>query len=279
MIRVTVLGSGSSGNATVLECGSTRLLIDAGFSAKKLTERLEAVNIPPDTLSGILITHEHTDHIQAIPVFTKKWDIPVYVTRLTMESMPKKPDHIRWQFFESGHSFPIGNVIVTSFPIPHDAADPVGFRFDYQGACYGHLSDSGNITEAIRSTLERVHILFIESNYDPELLENDTKRPWATKQRIASRHGHLSNKQAGEFVCSCGHPDLRHVILGHLSKDCNTPEIARSSMLRTLSDHFSEPPEVHHAPADGILGWIYLSGESEGVLPDIAPHQQKFLWS
>lgn len=262
MLRVTVLGSGSSGNSTVVECGQTRLLIDAGFSAKKLSEKLQAADIDPDSLSGILITHEHTDHVQALPVFTRKWGIPVYITRHTHASLPSCAEETRWIFFESGHSFSIGDVIITSFPIPHDAADPVGFRFDYKGRCYGHLSDVGNITREIRTHLEGVHALFLESNYDPDLLQSDTKRPWPVKQRICSHHGHLSNLQAGEFICELLHTRLEHIILGHLSRDCNTPELALKSMRTILSGIAPTAPSVHCSTADEACPWVTLLAES-----------------
>lgn len=262
MLRVTVLGSGSSGNATVVECGSTRLLVDAGFSAKKLSEKLEAAGISPDSLSGILVTHEHTDHVQALPVFTRKWGVPVYITRHTHAALSTHADSTRWIFFESGHSFSIGEVIITSFPIPHDAADPVGFRLDYHGVCYGHLSDAGNITQEIRSHLQGVHALFLESNYDPDLLQSDPKRPWPVKQRICSHHGHLSNEQAGEFACELLHDKLKHIILGHLSKDCNTPGLALQSMRTILSRTASSVPSIYCSVADEACPWIILQADS-----------------
>lgn len=262
MVRITVLGSGSTGNSTLLECGNTRILIDAGFSAKRLSDKLLDVGIIPDSLSAILVTHEHTDHVQALPVFTKKWGTPVYITRHTHASLSSQPEHIRWCFFESGCSFAIGDVIVTSFPIPHDAADPVGFRFDYFGACYGHLSDAGNITETIRSHLEGVHALFIESNHDMDLLQNDTRRPWPVKQRICSHHGHLSNEQACTLVNELLHDKLEHIILGHLSRDCNTPEIAMKTMKEALAHATPLIPEVHCSIADAASQWITLHTES-----------------
>lgn len=264
MVRITVLGSGSSGNATVLELGSIRLLIDAGFSCKRLAGKLESAGIPPDSLSGILITHEHTDHIQALPIFTKKWDIPVYITRHTHASLPKSSEHTNWRFFESGSSFAIGAAIITTFSVPHDAADPVGFRIDYRGVCYGHLSDAGNATQDILDHLSGVNILFIESNYDLDLLQSDTKRPWSTKQRICSYHGHLSNEQAGECICKLAHNDLHHIILGHLSKDCNTPDVALRAMNRALSTlSGSCSPSIYCSMADEASPWIVLKPESE----------------
>lgn len=276
MIRLTVLGSGSSGNATVLECGETRLLVDAGFSSKRLTEKLLSVGIEPDSLSGILVTHEHTDHIQSIPVFVKKWGTPVYVTRRTREEMRKCTDAIPWRFFESGDIFQIGDVRVTSFPISHDATDPVGFRFDYRNARYGHLSDVGRISSVIRSCLTDVQALFIESNYDPYLLETNPHRPWQTKQRIASAHGHLSNEQAGEFVTSILHGGLSDVILGHLSRECNTPDMALDCMRNVLALNNVHFPCVHCATAEGLSKWITLS---RSAAPESAAlHQQEFLW-
>ena len=259
MIRLTVLGSGSSGNATFLECGDTRLLIDAGFSAKRLTEKLEAMGVSPDSLSGILVTHEHTDHVQGIPVFVKKWGTPVYATRRTREEMRKCTDAIPWRFFESGDIFQIGGVRVTSFPISHDAADPVGFRLDYRHFRYGHLSDVGHISPIIRSCLTDLQVLFVESNYDPHLLETNPNRPWQTKQRIASAHGHLSNEQAGEFVTSILNEKLSDIILGHLSRECNTPELALENMRNILEIKKEHSPYLHCATGIGLDRWITLA--------------------
>lgn len=279
MIRLTVLGSGSSGNATLLECGDTRLLIDAGFSAKRLTEKLQAIGIEPESLNGILVTHEHTDHVQAIPVFVKKWGTPVYVTRRTREEMRKCTDMVSWRFFESGDAFEIEGVQVGSFPISHDAIDPVGYHFSYGAFRYGHLSDVGRISPLIQSYLMDVHALFIESNYDPHLLEINESRPWMTKQRIASAHGHLSNMQAAEFVASILHKGLKHIILGHLSQECNTAEIALDCMRRALSAQSEHSPSLYCATAKGLDNWIRVSTPAVPSTPEgYALCQQEFNW-
>jgi len=224
MMRLTVLGSGSSGNSAVVSTAHTTVLVDAGLSAKQLVLRMEASGISPASLDAILVTHEHSDHTGGLEILCKKWDIPVYTTPLTQESLAKNFRKApRWRLMTTGHPFELNDLRIECFPVPHDAVDPVGFLIENEHSRLGLLSDIGFVTNLVRDRLQRVHTLFVEANYDTQLIEADTKRPWATKQRIMSRHGHLSNDQAAELVEALAHPGLRHVILGHLSDDCNDP--------------------------------------------------------
>jgi phosphoribosyl 1,2-cyclic phosphodiesterase len=227
MMQLTVLGSGSSGNAAVVSTGETTVLVDAGLSAKQLILRMEAAGVNPATLDGVLVTHEHSDHTGGLEILCKKWDLPVYATPLTQETlqkgMRKQP---RWKLMTTGQPFRIRDLLVECFPVPHDAVDPVGFIIEGKGARLGLLSDIGFVTNLVRDRLQRVNTLFVEANFDEHLLEADTKRPWAIKQRIKSRHGHLSNEQVAELVAHLAHEHLHQVVLGHLSEDCNTPDEA-----------------------------------------------------
>lgn len=235
-MKVSVLGSGSGGNATVISCASGVYLIDVGLSAKQIVLRLEQRGIDPDTLAGIFLTHEHSDHARGLDVFMRKRDIPVYANALTKEALEygMKSD-IRWKVFQTGQRFEISGISITAFPIPHDAAEPVGFVLENSTARFGLVTDVGYITQSMRVHLKGSDALFIEANYDEELLEADTKRPWATKQRIASRHGHLSNTQAGELIADIGCEKLSCVLLGHLSSDCNNAEVATNTIQPLLS--------------------------------------------
>lgn len=230
-MRFAVLGSGSSGNSAVVECGDTRLLIDAGLSAKQLNLRLEALEIDPASLHGILLTHEHGDHIKGLKVFLKQNPIPVFATPATRKIVRETGvDGGVWKLFEPSQTFKICDTVIRSFSVHHDAVDPVGFVIDHESQRLGFVSDVGHVTRSMVDCLRGLHGLFIEANYDDELLAADTKRPWATKQRISSRHGHLSNEQVAELIREIFHQELGRVVLGHLSSDCNRPDIAMKKL-------------------------------------------------
>jgi len=242
VIRFAVLGSGSGGNSAVVECGGQRLLIDAGLSAKQLETRLRLLGIEPASLDGILLTHEHGDHVRGLKVFLKKFPVPVLATPQTaMVVREAGISHGEWKSFETGQTFTLGDTEICSFSIQHDAVDPVGFVISDRTHRLGMVSDAGFITHSMRESLRDLHALFIEANYDDGLLEADTKRPWSIKQRIASRHGHLSNRQVGELLREIAHAGLRQLVLGHLSSDCNQPEVAighlRACLVETGHGH------------------------------------------
>jgi phosphoribosyl 1,2-cyclic phosphodiesterase len=229
MLHFAVLGSGSSGNSAVVCLGETRVLIDAGLSARQLDVRLGALGIDPDTIQAVVLTHEHGDHCGGLDVFCRKRNLPVYGTRDTCTVVAEgMKSRVPWRKFEAGQSFEVGGLVFESFSVPHDAVDPVGFviRDPDRDTRVGVLSDVGQVTTLIRDRLQRIDTLFVEANYDETLLQNDTKRPWSTKQRISSRHGHLSNDQAAELIVSVASERLHRVLLGHLSRDCNAPDVA-----------------------------------------------------
>lgn len=237
MVRLTILGSGSSGNCAVISTEHTTLLLDAGLSAKQICLRLDACGFSLDMLDGILLTHEHQDHTGGIEVLSRKRAVPLFCTALTQETLisslgfKKAPP---WRVMSTGAAFEFQDLRIESFPVPHDAVDPVGFVIADEESRLGVLSDVGFVTNLIKDRLRNSDSLFIEANYDTQLLENDTKRPWATKQRISSRHGHLSNEQAAELVREVAHPGLSHVVLGHLSDDCNNPSTASQHIRQAL---------------------------------------------
>jgi len=235
-MKVSVLGSGSGGNSTVISCASGTYLIDMGLSAKQIILRLEQRGIDPDTLAGIFLTHEHSDHARGLDVFMRKRNIPVYANALTKEALQWGiKSKISWKVFQTGQAFDVGDISITAFPIPHDAAEPVGFILENSTARFGLVTDVGYITQSMRVHLRGSDALFVEANYDEDLLEADTKRPWATKQRIASKHGHLSNTQAGELIAEIGCGKLSCVLLGHLSSDCNNAEVATNTVLPLIA--------------------------------------------
>ena len=251
-VRFIVLGSGSGGNAAVVEAGGIRLLIDAGLSAKQLVDRMRASGVEPSTLSAVLLTHEHGDHVRGLRVLMKSLSVPVYATPSTSRLVRDGGvDGVSWKIFESGGSFQLNGLSVQSFAVPHDAVEPVGFVFRHEERVFGLLSDTGHVTKLITERLRGVHALFVEANYDDALLEADMRRPWSTKQRISSRHGHLSNAQTAALVSELVPAGLRRVVLGHLSRDCNCPVKAVEVIRKGVPDL----AEVVCAEQDRTCGW------------------------
>lgn len=254
-MRFAVLGSGSGGNAAVVECDGLRLMIDAGLSAKQLTVRLIQIGIDPRSLDGILLTHEHGDHVRGLKVFLKQNPVPVFTTPATARVVRETGiEGGSWKFFEAGQVFQIGSVAVETFAIQHDAVDPVGFVVGHEARRFGYLSDAGFVTRSMTERLRGLAGLFVEANYCETLLELDTKRPWAIKQRISSRHGHLSNSQVAELIRDISHPTLGRVVLGHLSSDCNTPDTVLALLRTCLADlghgHVGLHCASQHEPTD-----------------------------
>ena len=236
--HVTLLGSGSAGNCALIEAGSTRLLVDAGLNAKQIGLRLESIRVNPAELDGIILTHEHSDHVSGLRVFCKRYALPVYATPLTLERLGQEhlKEHRNVRRFNGGDEFGIGELDVQAFRVTHDAVDPVGFVFQHAGERLGFLTDLGHCSHLVKERVRGVQTLVIETNYDEKLLQNDTRRPWAIKQRIISRHGHLSNKAAAEMVGELLEHGLKRALLGHLSRDCNTPELAVETVRKQVGE-------------------------------------------
>lgn len=256
-MRFAVLGSGSGGNAAVVEGGGLRLMIDAGLSAKQLSLRLNQVGVDPASLDGILITHEHGDHVRGLKVFLKQNPLPVYTTAATARVVRESGiEGGTWKFFEAGQEFAIGGLAVETFAIQHDAVDPVGFVLGDSRQRLGFLSDAGFVTRSMTDRLRGLAGIFVEANYDEGLLEADVKRPWSIKQRISSRHGHLSNRQVTELIRDISHPALGRIVLGHLSSDCNTPEIILGQLRTCLAEIGHHHIDLHCACQDEPSAWF-----------------------
>lgn len=227
-----ILGSSSSGNCALLKTEQSKILIDVGFSAKKIGELLAPLGESLDDIDAVFLTHEHGDHAQGIRGLAKRDKLPIYANRDTADAVQakliKKPN---WQIFQTGSTFKFRDIIVHSIAIPHDAYDPVGYTFHWGQAgdlfnpprSLAWITDLGYVPAHVREHIKTVDTLVIEANYDEELLEQDEKRPWSTKQRIRGRHGHLSNDAAYEVLLSLnGDSSLQEIYLAHLSKDCNS---------------------------------------------------------
>ncbi len=251
MLEITILASGSAGNSALIRSGNTTLLIDAGLSARRLRERLTACNVRPEALDGILLTHEHGDHTGALKVLCARAEIPIYANRMTATALGHLATHKNWRYFSSA-AFSIGDLTIESFPVPHDAVEPVGFLVHQGESSFGLVTDLGHATPAICDRLRQVDALFIETNYDDDLLTRDLRRPWSVKQRILSQHGHLSNNAAAEIVAEVITDRLRRVLIGHLSRDCNTPELATNAITKALAAKGCSDIAVHCNVQDSV---------------------------
>lgn len=237
-MKVCVLGTGSAGNATLVEAGGTRILVDAGFSGRELERRLERIGLTPEAIHAILITHDHLDHTRGAGIFSRRHGTPIYITertRVACSGIFRGAEPLRP--YQPGRTFEIGAIRVEPFLTVHDAADPVAVALVDRntGARVGLAMDLGRPNAQIRLALEHSDFLILESNHDEELLRTG-RYPASVQQRIASSHGHLSNHAAARFACELLHPRLAGVLLAHLSRECNRPELAAAVVGDALRD-------------------------------------------
>lgn len=244
MLNFCSLYSGSSGNSLFLETQHTKLLIDAGVSSKKIESALENLNINPSNLDGILITHEHSDHIQGLGTFAKKYNIRVFINKKTLDAMPMQKEKIpenNIYNFTIEEVFEIGDIKIKPFSIPHDAVNPCGFNIFADNKKISIATDIGHMTKGILKNLENSIFVLLESNYDPEVLKF-SRYPYNLKARIAGPTGHLSNEIAGKTISHLLDFGLQHAMLGHLSKESNFPELAYRTVMDEIikSDNYNE---------------------------------------
>lgn len=233
MFNFCSLYSGSSGNSLFVESENTKLLIDAGVSSKKIEEALANLEIDPTSIDGILITHEHSDHVQGLGTFAKKFNLPVFVNEKTLDAMPKQKEKIsekNIKLFNINEKFEIGDLKVKPFSIPHDAANPCGFNIFKDDKKISIATDIGHMTNGVLKNLEDSIFIMLESNYDPEVLKY-SKYPYQLKTRIAGPDGHLSNELAGKTISYLLNSGLKQAVLGHLSKQSNFPELAYKTVI------------------------------------------------
>ena len=250
VFSLIMLGSGSAGNSALVATEHCKILVDGGLSARQVVLRLEQCGVTPEQLDGVVLTHEHTDHICGLEVLCHKFDLPIYCNRLTAEALRSSglADRCRnWRLFATGGEFSICDISVQTFPVPHDAVDPSGFVFHAGSGSLGFITDLGYVTKMIVERLRQVQTLVVETNHDEKLLQNDTHRPWPVKQRIQSRHGHLSNTAAAGVIEELLPGKIERVVLGHLSRDCNTPALALETVRASLVKHGKLDMEVHCA--------------------------------
>jgi len=237
VIRFCLLGSGSSGNATLIDVDGHKLLIDNGLSFRQLEARTVAAGLSLDGLKAVFITHEHADHVAGLGVLTRKLDVPVYMTRATHDALPPSIGKLsRIQYFEAGEEVSVNGARVGSFSVSHDAADPVSFIVEAKGAKLGIAADLGRPTELVRQRLIGSHGLILESNYCPDMLSKGSYPPMI-QQRIRGRHGHLSNHDMCSLLAHIMHDALRVVVLVHISRENNTYERAHLIASQTMRGH------------------------------------------
>ena len=259
-----MLGSGSAGNSALIATDHCKILVDGGLSARQIIVRLEQCGVTPAQLDGVLLTHEHGDHVCGLEVLCRKFQVPIYANALTAEAVRCDgafDRHRNWRIFSTGSEFSVCDVTVQTFPVPHDAVDPVGFAFHAGTGSLGFITDLGYATKMIVERLRGVHTLVIETNHDEKLLQKDTHRPWPVKQRIMSRHGHLSNAAAAMVIEELLPGKVERVVLGHLSRDCNTPELACGAIRALLEKAGKIDIEVFCA-SQGAISPRFRIGET-----------------
>lgn len=254
----TILGSGSSGNATVIHGPEGNILLDAGFSRKELERRMLLRNIRPDHIRAVLLTHEHTDHVQGCRVFADHYNCPVYLTAGTESKLPcRNCTPAQRILIEPGAVFQLCGIRVEAFSIPHDVAEAVAYTFHCGNKKLGYATDLGMTGMMVLNRLQACNALVLESNYEPSLLQA-SGRPLSTKRRIMSRHGHLSNAAALEAAEQLLHTEMTHLIFAHLSSECNNAEKVYAGMCDLLQD--CNRPDIcpsvakQHEPLDTV--WL-----------------------
>lgn len=232
-LRVVALGSGSRGNAVFVEAGRARLLVDAGLSARALTERLGAIGVAPRSLDAVLLSHEHQDHARGAERFSNRHRVPLACSHETLEALDRSPQHFAaWRPLEEGGT-DFGDLRVEAFDVPHDAARPVGFVLHGEGQRVGVVTDLGHATTLVVERLRGCDVLLIESNHDADMLRRGPY-PWHLKQRVSGRMGHLSNADAARLLEASADERCRAVVLLHLSENNNTPQLARRAAAEAL---------------------------------------------
>lgn len=242
-MKLSLLASGSKGNCLFLQTDSCRLLIDAGLSGRETLARLASIGVDAETLDGILITHEHTDHVRGVGALARRLKIPVLGASRMLQAAQHVIGKAELIEFDPGSPFVFKGLSIDPFPITHDACDPVGFRIEGSEGCIGFATDLGIATRLTQEKLRGCRALVLEFNHDEQMLQ-DGPYPWHLKQRIRSRHGHLSNSEAACLLEEVLHPGLEGVFLSHLSEVNNDPTLAMGSAHALLQSQNICGPEV-----------------------------------
>lgn len=232
------IASGSSGNCEYIETNNTRILVDAGLSGKKIQAGLQSIDVDPKKLNGILVTHEHKDHIKGAGILSRRFNIPIYANNNTWEAMREylgKLDNENIKIINNNDNFEIGNIGIDTFSTSHDAVDSLGYSLNYKNKKISIVTDTGIITEDMKSKIKDSDLLMLESNHDIEMLKIGAY-PYYLKKRILSEKGHLSNEDAGNLIAEIFKDKFQKIFLGHLSRENNFPELAYQTVVNIMTE-------------------------------------------
>ena len=259
-MRFASLGSGSRGNALIVEAGATRVMLDCGFSYAEATVRLARLGLAPSDIDAVILTHEHDDHMCGAAQFAAQVNIAVYMTNGTRTAIGRKLKRVQCICFDPHAPFQIGDLLMRPFPVPHDAREPAQCVFDDGAVRLGVLTDVGMPTPHIRDMLSGCAALVLECNHDAELLRTGPYPP-ALKARIGSRYGHLQNADCARLLASLDRSRLQHLVAAHLSETNNTPQLARSALAQAMGINADE---VHVATQSEGLHWLEVASSPAG---------------
>ncbi len=242
--RFQILGSSSEGNCAYLEANGLRILVDAGFSGKKTLEMLEKIGVSIEQIDAVFLTHDHCDHAQGVRGLAQFSHLKFFANRDTVRAVEKTIQRsVNWQVFESGKNFQFDGITVETLKLPHDAYDPVGYIFRWgkedlfsSEGSVAWMQDLGYVTNELKRKISDIRIIAIESNHDLEMLDADKKRPWRTKERIRGRMGHLNNGDIVNLFSETDTSRISHVLLTHLSRDCNCPQLLSRQLQNIKQD-------------------------------------------
>lgn len=250
-MRFASLGSGSRGNALLVEAGNTRVLVDAGFGPREMSRRLERLGLAADGVDAVLVTHEHSDHIGGVFACARRFGWPVMLTHGTLAACSGDGADARITIIDSHQSLSVGDICVHPFPVPHDAREPVQFVLADGAKRLGVLTDAGHVTPHMVAMLDACDALVLECNHDAQMLQAGTYPP-ALKRRIGGLWGHLDNAAAASLLSRVGHSSLRHVVAAHISAENNSPGLARAALSAALD---CEQDWIGVATQDGGFAW------------------------
>ena len=262
-LRFRVLGSGSTGNATLVEARDARVLVDAGLGPRQLKDRLDSAGVDPASVDAVVLSHEHGDHARGAVAFVSKWGMPIAGTRGTWQAAGLGAETLPgFTRISAGEPLRLGSLEIQGIPVPHDAAGPVAFVISANGASLGHATDLGHVAPSLVRAFEGCHAVLLESNYDPAMLR-DGPYPWALKERILGPFGHLSNGDVARYLERGLGAGCRQVVLAHLSQKNNHPELALHAAEEALERRRGHAPDLTVASAAGT-DWVRVEAPADG---------------